>query len=171
MILVALLFGSACTDGGRAEELARQEAMLIAQQQEADRQAAILAEMERARLEQEALERRQSLSRKYSKDAGRQIMDEFGGGQDLIVRTGQWSFDDATMELEIPMDVSFNGWMWRSNNYRVSGLLTIREDGSKARFARAEANKRYLDKEKMFTRIMIAAGVAGTVYILSEMAE
>lgn len=105
------------------------------------------------RLEQERAaaarlqEERESLARRYSRQAGQRIMDAIGGGQDLIVQHGQWTFDSATDELEIPMDVSFNGAFVRANNYRVQGLLTIRPDGTNARFARASANKNYLDIE------------------------
>ncbi len=154
--LMVLLFGSACRDRSAQE-------MQIRQLQES------LDRAERVRLEEEARTRRDGLTRRYARAAGEEIMDKIGGGRDLIVTIpGQWYFDATTTELTIPMSVSFNGSFARSNNYRVSGELTVREDGSHPTFARADANENYLGAE----RRMIALGImVGGALVLSEMSD
>jgi len=184
--LLVLLAVSACGDG-QAEragmdamrtEAARLEAMrqeaVQAQQEAARLQAERLDEMrkeaEKARLEQEAAVKRQENARKYARRAGEKIMSAIGGGRDLIVNHQLRYFDKTAKTLEIAMEVSFNGAIWRSNNYQVSGVLTVNENGRNPKFARQIANPNYMDQEK----IMIAAGVlviVGGAYVLSEMNE
>ena len=99
-------------------------------------------------------------------------MEAIGGGQDLIATPGEWSFDQYTGELTIPMDVSFNGQIIRGNNYQVSGILTVKSDGTEPEFARATANQNYLDQETMIRDIAIVGGVVGgTVLILKALAD
>jgi hypothetical protein len=120
---------------------------LEAQRLEAERQARVAAE-------------RDAAARSFATTAGAQIMDNVGGGQDLIVMTRDWRFDEASQEYQIAMEVSFNGSIFRSNNYRVSGVLTTDVNGANGRFARYEANPNYVQAEDRMTALAItAAGV------------
>lgn len=153
-VLIPILLLSAC--GERGESAADEMQRL---------QVEALAEAQRA----EALRvKHESLVREYSRSAGRQIMDAIGGGQDLIVQTGEWYFDAPAKQLEIPMDVSFNGMVFRSNNYRVSGVLTVNENGSDPQFARLDANENYQNMESTLTALAVTA--AG-VMILADMGQ
>lgn len=169
--VAALGLSVACSDN-RSLELELQQRQLAAleeaQRLEAARLEAARLEAERLRREMEERGRREVLARDYSRNAGRQIMDAIGGGQDLIVRHGEWAFDAATSEFEIPMEVSFNGLFVRSNNYRVAGLLTVSEDGTNPRFARSGANQTYLDMESTVTALQLTA--AGAM-VLNELAQ
>ena len=152
--LLCLLFVTAC---GSSD----QEAKVEAERLEAQRIA-----IERARQEREAQAQRQRLARTFARKAGRQIMNAIGGGRDLIVDHQLKYFDPSTGTLEIAMDVSFNGSVIRSNNYRVTGVLTVREDGREPEFARRSANKMYTDAEKRATALGVT--LAGAM-ILADM--
>ncbi len=169
--VVPLLFGG-CVDSGKAEERELQrrqlESLQEAQRIEAARVEAARVAAERAQREEQARLRRQTLARDFSQSAGRQIMSAIGGGQDLIVRHGEFNYDPVRGELEIPVAVSFNGLFIRRNNYRVTGVLTVGEDGANPRFARSEANENYLDMEDTITAVTITA--AG-VMVLTEMSD
>lgn len=141
-----------CAGCGPSEEARRQQARLEAlKEAEAERLEAARQQAARVQREREVRERRDRLVKQYARLAGGQIMKAIGGGQDLIVTAGTWTFDEGMAEFEIPMDVSFNGALFRSNNYRVRGLLTVREDGGHPRFARLEANQNYRDVEDTLT--------------------
>jgi hypothetical protein len=168
---VAVGFSLACSDN-RDLELELQQRQLAALEEAQRLEAATIEagrlEAERLRRAEEERSRREGLARNYSRSAGRQIMDAIGGGQDLIVRHGQWTFDATTRELEIPMEVSFNGLFVRSNNYRVAGVLTVSEDGTSPQFARSGANQTYLDMEGTVTALQLTA--AGAM-VLNELAQ
>ena len=166
-----LVSSTACSDDHRLElELQQRQlaALEEAQRLETARLETARLEAERVRREEEERNRRAGLARAYSRSAGRQIMDAIGGGQDLIVRHGQWTFEAASREFEIPMDLSFNGLFVRTNNYRVAGVLSVAEDGTNARFARSEANQSYLEMESTITALQLTA--AG-VMVLNEMTQ
>jgi hypothetical protein len=169
---LVLWLASGCADSRQAEELELQRRELAslqeAQRVEAARIEAARIAAERVQREEQARLRRQMLASDFSRSAGRQIMDAIGGGQDLIVRHGEFNYDAARGELEIPMDVSFNGLFIRRNNYRVNGVLTVGEDGGNPRFARLEANQNYLDMEETITAL---AFTAAGVMVLSEMSD
>jgi hypothetical protein len=170
-LLLGWSFSSGC-GGTSSEERELQrlqvEAVKETQRLEAARHEAIRLETERVRAEEEARVRHESLAKAYSRSAGAQIMEAIGGGQDLIVSHGGWIFDANTREFEVPMNVSFNGIIVRGNNYRVSGLLTVEETGVNPRFARMEANQRYLDTETSLRSLgILAAGII----ILNDMSE
>jgi multidrug efflux pump subunit AcrA (membrane-fusion protein) len=177
-IVFTLLILPAC-DTGKAEErelLRRQvELMERAERAEAEREAERQRlEAERRRQEEERRRaeaeraRLDSLAGRYAAQAGRQVMNAIGGGQDLVTRYGDWRFDPAQRLFTIPMTVSFNGSINRSNQYRVSGVLTVAENGSNPRFAREQANQNYRDMEGLvFTIGLTAAGL----YILNDLAQ
>jgi glycogen debranching enzyme len=180
-LLLAVLILSSCNDRSReleeeANRLAAERARLeqiqaiqrAAEQARQEQLAALQREAEKARLQQEAIERRVSNVRNYSRAAATQLMNAIGGGQDLIVQQGQWYYDTTTDELEIPMAVSFNGLVFRSNNYQLNGVLTVKEDGSNPRFARRQANENYQNAESTITALVVTA--AGIV-ILSDMSQ
>jgi uncharacterized membrane protein len=156
IVLLTLSCISGCNDAGQQEriEAAKLEAQRIAAEQ--------------ARLEREAQIRRERQARTYARKAGRQIMDAIGGGQDLIVNHQLAYFDPSTGTLEITMEVSFNGAIIRSNNYQVTGVLTVGEDGSSPSFARRAANQNYLETEATMTALGVT--MAG-VLILNEMSK
>lgn len=166
LVLLVLFSVSACGDNGQAKKIEanRLEAMRV----EVARLDAMREEAERVRLEQEARTKRESQARNYARAAGRQIMDTIGGGQDLIVNHRLKYFDATTRTLEIAMEVSFNGAVFRSNNYQVSGVLTVGEDGRNPKFARMAANQNYMDTENTMTALGVT--VAG-VLILNEMSK
>lgn len=112
------------------------------------------------RAARETQERRAGQVRTYARLAGQSIMDAIGGGQDLVVASGAWSFDEAAAEFDIPLEVSFNGSVVRGNNYRVTGVLTIGEDGSNPRFARLNASENYLAWENALTGARVGALIA-----------
>ena len=166
VLLLALAGVSACDNTSEQDrmEAIRQEAQRIeAIRQEAQRMAA-----EQARLEREAQVQRERRAREYARKAGKQIMDAIGGGQDLIVSHQLRYHDPDTSILEIAMDVSFNGALFRSNNYQVTGVLTVGEDGTSPRFARRDANQNYKDAEATMTALGVT--VAG-VLVLNEMGK
>lgn len=185
--LLVLFAVFACGDNGQAEkarldamrtEAARMEAMrqeavraqLEAARLQAERMDEMRKEAEKARLEQEAAVKRQDNARNYARRAGEKIVSAIGGGRDLIVNHQLRYFDKTAKTLEIAMEVSFNGAFWRSNNYQVSGVLTVNENGRNAEFARQVANQLYMRQE----RIGIITGViviVGGAYVLSEMNE
>lgn len=165
-ILLVLLSLSACGDNSQRGKLEAEQ--LQAMRVEAARLEAIRMEAERARLEQEARIERERQARNYARTAGRQIMKAIGGGQDLIVNHKLRYFDESTRTLEIGMDVSFNGAIFRSNHYQVSGVLTVGQNGSKPKFARRAANQNYLDAESTMTALGVT--IAG-VLILNEMSN
>lgn len=156
IVLLALAGASACNSSSEQD---RMEAIRL----EAQRLAA-----EQAQLEREAQVQRESRARNYARKAGKQIMDAIGGGQDLIVNHQLKYYDPDTSTLEIAMDVSFNGALFRSNNYQVAGVLTVGNDGSSPRFARRAANQNYTDAEATMTALGVT--VAG-VLILNEMGK
>jgi len=141
LLILILIFGTACGGNSDLREAQRIEAIRVQQE---------------------------SLVRNYSRSAGQQIMEVIGGGQDLIVQPRKWYFDAPANEFEIPMDVSFNGAVFRSNNYQVSGVLTVQQNGSNPRFARLQANENYQGMESTLTALAITA--AG-VMVLADMSE
>lgn len=88
-----------------------------------------------------------NFARKVARAAGESIMKDIGGGQDLVVNVVNVNFDRIADEYEIDIQVSFNGKVFRSDNYQVSGRITIHGDGTKADFARTAANEKYLEWE------------------------
>lgn len=167
VLLLALAGVSACDNTSEQErrEAIRQEAQRIAAEQARQERE---ARIERERQEREAQIQRERHARDYARKAGKQIMDAIGGGQDLIVNHQLRYYDPDTNILEIAMDVSFNGSFFRSNNYQVTGMLTVGEDGSKPRFARRDANQNYKDAEATMTALGVT--VAG-VLVLNEMSK
>ena len=113
-------------------------------------------------------QRQKSISKKYARSAARQIMDEVGGGKDLVVDVTEWDYDSYAHEFEITMEMSFNGAIFRNNNYAVDGVLSVKEDGSKASFARTYSNERF---KKLEGRLKFAAGAAATAIILNELSK
>ena len=143
-LVVILPCISACDQRRESERqasalLEAQAAQLAAEQRR--REAEEAAARERARID--------ALVRRFSYNAGAQIMNKIGGGQDLIVRFDEWQFDAESRRIAIPMSVSFNGAIVRANNYRVSGVLTVGDDGSAPQFAREDANENYRSVESM----------------------
>ncbi len=161
VLLLVLFSVSACNHNGQAGKL------------EAARAAAAQVQQEALRLQaerQEAAVRRKDNARNYARKAGEQIMNAIGGGRDLIVKHNLRYYDPTAKTLEIAMEVSFNGLVWRSNNYLVSGVLTVNENGRNPKFARRAANQNYMDQETTMIAIGVIA-LAGGAYVLSEMSD
>ena len=152
----------------RDEAIRAQQA---AARMQAEQAAAIRREEERIRAEKDAAVRRQENTRKYARRAGQQIMNAIGGGQDLIVNHQLRYYDATAKTLEIAMEVSFNGAVFRSNQYKVNGVLTIGENGRNPRFARQAANQKYMDQENTMIFLGGALVLAGGAYVLSEMED
>jgi hypothetical protein len=166
LVAMVLLAVVSCSDSRRAEELELQRRQVeIMERAHALEEERLRAEQERQRAEQER-QRREQLVSVYSSAAGRQVMEAIGGGRDLIVRYGDWTFDDRTGRFTVQMNVSFNGAIIRGNNYYVTGVLTVNEDGSAPQFARASANQNYRDAEARMTAL---AFTAGGLMLLSDM--
>jgi hypothetical protein len=173
LVAMVLLAVVSCSDSRRAEELELQRRQVeIMERAHALEEERLRAEQERQRAEQERQraeqerQRREQLVSVYSSAAGRQVMEAIGGGRDLIVRYGDWTFDDRTGRFTVQMNVSFNGAIIRGNNYYVTGVLTVNEDGSAPQFARASANQNYRDAEARMTAL---AFTAGGLMLLSDM--
>lgn len=169
--VLALLLTASC-DRGRAEErelLRRQvEAMERAERLEAEREA------ERRRLDEERRraeaehQRLDALASAYAYQAGLQLMNAVGGGQDLVTRYGEWRYTPSQRVLTIPVTVAFDGSFIRSNEYFVSGVLTVAEDGSSPKFAREHTNQNYRDAEGRFLALGLTAG---GLIILADMVQ
>lgn len=163
-VLLVLCTLTACGDNEAEEMEARR---LEAARVEIAQLDAIRMQAEQARLEQEASAKREGQARKYARRAGNQIMEAIGGGQDLIINHRLNYFDPTARTLEIAMEVSFNGSIVRSNNYQLSGVLTVDEDGRNPKFARRAANENYTDMENTRTGLVIFAVVG--VLMLADM--
>lgn len=168
-LFLGLLIGSGCTDRAALEresrfqaqqlELERQRLAIEQSRLEMERQAA--EEARRREAERREVERLEGLAVRFARAAANQLMDAIGGGQDLIVRTGEWTFDRSTSRLDIPIEVSFNGAFFRSNQYSIAGVLSVNDDGREPLFARAAANQMYRDAEiRIGTLLFTAAGIA-----------
>lgn len=173
-LLCAGLISAGCADevsrplqgSGTAELLRRQEELLRKQeemrrQQETQRRQ----QEEQRRREQQLQVQRKWTAKKFADLAGKQIMNSIGGGRDLVVDVIQWNFSPLSHDYEIDMQVSFNGSIIRSNNYRVGGRLTVKENGSHPRFARTAANQAFKDQEDLLTGMKIG------VMILEELSN
>ena len=90
-------------------------------------------------------------------------MKSIGGGQDLVVTVRSYDFDSVLGTCEIDVLVSFNGQVFRADNYRVAGRITVNLDGTNARFARTAANKNYLEWEGFVQLMVVAEAVAKEV--------
>lgn len=123
---------------------------------------------EREREERAARERLASLARNYADRAGRQIMSSAGGGQDFRSVVKAWSYDSIASEFEIKMEVYFNGSIFRSNNYNVDGVLTVKRDGSNPKFSRTYANSNFRELESTMNWI---GGIAAGVIVLNELSQ
>jgi hypothetical protein len=123
---------------------------------------------EATRRQRELAEERKSLARRYANEAGSQVMDGVGGGQDLVVTVTSWEFDNSAGEFIINMAIAFNGAIFRSNSYSVDGILTLKEDGRSPRFSRTYANDKF---RKLESRLKWAAGAAAAVIVLNEMSK
>ncbi len=169
-----LLLAVGCTDRNAAELQRQQLALLRAQEQQleearradAQRRAEEERRAEEQRLREEEQRRAQELhaahdrfTREAARRMGRRLMDGFGGGQDLVTDVRNWRYDPSARAFEVDMTTSFNGQFVRSNNYWVTGRLTINEDGSNARFARTSANERFRSFESNLTTLGIIGGV------------
>ena len=55
--------------------------------------------------------------------------------------------------------VSFNGAVFRADNYQVAGRITVSGDGSNARFARTIANEKYKEWEGTISAVKITAAI------------
>lgn len=104
------------------------------------------------------------LAKEYGKNAGKEIMEAVGGGQDLRVIIKDWNYEEYASRYEIAIEVYFHGAMVRANEYHVNGELTIDRDGSNGSFARTFANARFQDVENMLNWV-------GVVVVLGELSE
>lgn len=156
----------------QAERKAVQAAVPAASAPGADAEKALIAdaiaERERQRKMNEEAARHEMQARAYAKQAAEQIMQQIGGGQDLICDVISWKHNTIDNTLEVECEVRFNGSLKRSNSYAVDGRLTINADGSEPRFSRTYANQRYLDRENQLTLI---AGAAAAVIALDNMTQ
>ena len=101
-----------------------------------------------------------SFAKQVARVVGKQIMESVGGGQDLVVKVQAVDYDSILGEFEIDIVVSFNGVIFRSDNYQAAGRITVREDGTNPRFARTAINENFrewastLDGLKLFNEIV-----------------
>lgn len=104
-----------------------------------------------------------SFVKKVSRAVGRKIMESIGGGQDLVVSVKAMDYDSINGQYEIDILVSFNGKVFRSDNYRVAGRITVNHDGTGARFAKTASNANFKEWEGFLTFLAIAEVVAEAV--------
>ena len=86
--------------------------------------------------------------------------------RNLIVDVTGFRYVEHAEELDIEMQVSFNGAIFRGNSYSVSGRLVVGDNGSNPRFSRRYANNNF---QKLERNLKLAAGAAATVIVLDEM--
>ena len=106
---------------------------------------------------------RKAFTKTVSRAVGNSLMKSIGGGQDLVVTVRSYDFDSVLGTCEIDVLVSFNGQVFRADNYRVAGRITVNLDGTNARFARTAANKNYLEWEGFVQLMVVAEAVAKEV--------
>ena len=100
-----------------------------------------------------------SFAKSIANATGRSIMEEIGGGQDLVVNVTRVDYDRSIDEYEVDISVSFNGAVFRADNYQVAGRITVSGDGSNARFARTLANEKYKEWEGTIRAVKITAAI------------
>jgi len=72
--------------------------------------------------------------------AAERIMQNMGGGQELDVKVGQWSYDKFQGKYTITVRMEFHGAIVYDNVYNAEGQLTVNEDGSGATFSKERGN-------------------------------
>ena len=102
---------------------------------------------------------KRSFAKRVAKASSNEIMRQAGGGQDLVVNVTGYEHDEETAQFEIDMQASFNGSVFRSNNYQVTGRITVDDDGNNAKFARTGANENYQNLLKNVEGLEFAAGI------------
>jgi hypothetical protein len=66
---------------------------------------------------------------RIAKREAEKVMNSIGGGRELVVNVGNISFDRTSDRYEIDISFSFNGAIFRTNNYQVAGRVTVSPDG------------------------------------------
>lgn len=99
---------------------------------------------------QDANQKYESQARMYGQDAGQQIMDRVGGGQNLLTSPGgTWKYERHTSKYTIPVYITFQGAIDSTNRYTVEGILTVDADGRNPRFNRTSANQKFRNLENL----------------------
>ena len=81
----------------------------------------------------------------YAQQAGNRLVDSFGGGQDIRVQLRSCRFNTYSKTFITEINVSWNGALFRSNNYSLFGELTMNANGGNARFAESWASQSVKD--------------------------
>lgn len=97
-----------------------------------------------------------SFIRKASRAVGNSIMESIGGGQDLVVSVKGVDYDSIMGQYDIDIVVSFNGVIFRSDNYLVAGRITVNEDGTNAKFAKTLCNNNFKEWEGILAGLAFA---------------
>lgn len=113
---------------------------------QSEEQERIRAEEEARRKAKEENRRHEELVRTLARRQGNILMENIGGGQDLVVYFNNWDYFPHQDEYRIPIEVRFNGSVVRSNQYLVRGILHVGADGGNPRFYRDYANQNYRDQ-------------------------
>lgn len=87
--------------------------------------------------------------------AGREIIEEYGGGQDERVKLTSCSFNSYTQTFKLNIEVYWSGLIFSFNKYNVDGYLELDYDGSDARFSRTYANENVKNLELLVGTVIL----------------
>lgn len=91
----------------------------------------------------------------YAEQAGMEIIEKYGGGQDERIEMISCSFNTYSQEFKLDIEVYWNGLMFRVNKYNIDGLLKLDYDGSNASFSRTYANQNVQDLEVIIGTVIV----------------
>lgn len=81
------------------------------------------------------------LAEHMANKAGKKIVNEYKGGQDIYVALTDCQFNSYMDTYKVAMNLSWNGAMFRMNQYQINGVLTMKSNGSDVKFLQVEANQ------------------------------
>lgn len=77
----------------------------------------------------------------YAEMAGRRIVKELGGGQDIVTQIQSCTFNNMLDRFKVGIETQWNGAILRFNHYAISGFLELKADGSEGQFKETGANQ------------------------------
>ncbi|PJK06678.1 hypothetical protein CO610_10075 [Lysobacteraceae bacterium NML95-0200] len=100
-----------------------------------------------------------------SENAGKQLIEKMGGGQDIRIRMLSCEFNAYNRKFRTEIEVYWNGAFIRSNTYNIDGVLTFGEDGRYPSFSQTYASQSVKDLK------FWAALVGGAIILATLSAE
>jgi len=102
----------------------------------------------------------------FAEIAGNEIVDKFGGGQDIRVKVTSCDYNSYSELFKVEIEVYWSGAIFRSNKYNIDGMLKMKSDGTDTDFSQTYANERV--KNLRFFRNLVGGAIVLGALAASE---